>query len=264
MQLQGKRVVVTGASRGIGEELAKQFAAKGATVAVVARSKEPLEKLAADIGGQAYVCDLGNRKDRDALIPKILSDGPIDVLVNNAGLLDTFDFTTTKSEDIDAIIDVNLHAPIQLAHAVLPAMLARDTGTIVDISSMAGSTVNPGIVTYSATKAGLSHFNACLRNNEMHGTGVNGLVVELGPVETEMEAMLHAHPPTHRAMVRLRRLRLVRNLPASRVAAAIVRSVEKDRNYLRMPKRAAAFPIVAALPRQIGRLLLAGIDRRTS
>ncbi len=135
---------------------------------------------------------------------------------------------------------------------------------IVDISSMAGSTVNPGIVTYSATKAGLSHFNACLRNNELDRTGVSNLIVELGPVETEMEAMLHKHPPTHRAMVRLRRLRLIRQLPASRVAAAIVASVEKDRTYLRMPKRAAAFPIIAAVPRQIGRVLLAGIDRRTT
>ena len=264
MELRGKRVVVTGASRGIGEELARQFGAKGATVAVVARSAEPLARLAADIGGKAYPADLMDRTARDALIPQILADGPIDVLVNNAGLLDTFDFTTTAAADIDAIIDVNLHAPIQLTHAVLPSMLARDSGMIVDISSMAGSTVNPGIVTYSATKAGLSHFSACLRNNELMGTGVGALIVELGPVETDMEVMLHQHPPTHRAMVRLRRLRLIRNLPPARVAGAIVQSVEKDRTYLRMPKRAAAFPILAAVPRQVGRLLLAGIDRRST
>ena len=76
--------------------------------------------------------------------------------------------------------------------------------------------------------------------------------------------MLHQPPPTHRARVRLRRLRLIRNLPVPRVAAAIVRSVEKDRTYLRMPKRAAVFPVIAAVPRQIGRALLAGIDRSTT
>ena len=263
MELRGKRVVVTGASRGIGEELARQLAAKGAELALVARSRDALEKLAADLGGHAYACDLADRAERDALVPRILADGPIDVLVNNAGLLDTFDFTTTSPDEIDQIIDVNLHAPIQLAHAVLPAMLARDSGKIVDISSMAGSTVNPGVVTYSATKAGLTHFNACLRTNEMHRTNVTSLVVELGPVDTEMEKMLHAYGPSHRAMVRLRRLRLIRHLDVPFVVAAIVRAMERDDVYLRMPKRAAAFPIIAALPRQLGRVLLAGIDRKS-
>jgi len=263
MELRGKRVVVTGASRGIGEELARQFAAKGATVALVARSVESLEKLAADIGGAAFPADLMDRTQRDALIPKIEADGPIDVLVNNAGLLDTVSFKSIDPADIDGIIDVNLHAPIQLARAALPAMLARRSGKIVDISSMAGASCTPGVVTYSATKAGLTHFNACLRD-ELRGSGVDNLVVELGPVDTEMEAMLHAHGPTHRSMVRLKHLRLVRHLPVPRVAAAIVRAVEKDSTYLRMPKRAAAFPVVAALPRQMGRLLLAGVDRSSN
>ena len=260
MDLRNQRVVVTGASRGIGAEIAKQFAAKGATVALVARSVSELEKLAADIGGRAYPADLANRAERDALIPGIEKDGPIDVLVNNAGLLDTVSFLAIAPSDIDAIIDVNLHAPVQLARAVLPSMVARGHGKIVDISSMGGASCTPGVATYSATKAGLSHFNACLRA-EIGGTGVSSLIVELGPVDTEMEAMLHSHGPTHRSMVRLRALRLIRHLPPERVAAAVVHAVEKDRTYLRMPKRAAAFPIIATLPRQFGRVLLAGVDR---
>ena len=182
------------------------------------------------------------------------------MLVNNAGLLDTVDFVALDPSTIDEIIDVNLHAPIQLARAVLPSMLERGHGKIVDISSMSGASVTPGIATYSATKAGLTHFNACLRD-EIRGTGVDNLVVELGPVDTEMEAMLHSHGPTHRTMVRLRKLRLIRHLPAPRVAASIVRAIENDHIYLRMPKRAAAFPIVTAIPRQVGRVLLAGVDR---
>ncbi len=263
MELRGKRVVVTGASRGIGEELARQFAAKGATLAVVARSVGPLEKLAADTGGHAYPADLMDRSVRDGLVARIEADGPIDVLINNAGLLDSATFTALSPADIDGIIDVNLHAPIQLARAALPGMIARGSGKIVDISSMAGASCTPGVVTYSATKAGLTHFNACLRD-ELSGTGVGNLVVELGPVDTDMEAMLHSHGPTHRSMVRLRQLRLIRHLPVPRVAAAIIRAVEKDSNYLRMPKRAAAFPVVAALPRQMGRLLLAGVDRSSN
>lgn len=263
MELRGKRVVVTGASRGIGEELARQFAAKGATVAVVARSAESLEKLAADIGGHAYPCDLMQRSARDQLIPQIEADGPIDVLVNNAGLLDTVGFATMDPASIDALIDVNLHGPLQLTRAALPAMLARRDGLILDISSMGGASCSPGVATYSATKAGLTHFNACLRE-ELRGTGVRAAIVELGPVDTEMEANLHTHGPTHRSLQRLRTLRLVRHLPTERVAAAIIRLVEKDQTYLRMPKRAAAFPIVAALPRQVGRVLLAGVDKSSA
>ncbi|MEY2468006.1 MAG: hypothetical protein QOF21_704 [Actinomycetota bacterium] len=260
MDLQNKRVVVTGASRGIGAEIARQVAARGATVALVARSADALEKLAADLGGKAYPADLMDRTERDKLISRIESDGPIDVLVNNAGLLDTDSFLAIDPSDIDAIIDVNLHAPIQLTRAALPAMVARGNGKIVDVSSMGGASVTPGVATYSATKAGLTHFSACVRD-ELRGSGVSNLIVELGPVDTEMEAMLHSHGPTHRSMVRLRALRLIRHLPPERVAAAIVRAIEKDRTYLRMPKRAAAFPVVAALPRQIGRVLLAGVDR---
>ncbi len=262
MELSGRRVVITGASRGIGADLARRFAAVGARVALVARAKEAIDQLASDLGGEAYTADLGDRAQRDALIPRIEGDGPIDVLVNNAGLLDTVAFATMDPASIDALIDVNLHAPMQLTRAVLSSMLVRGRGRIVDISSMAGASCTPGVATYSATKAGLTHFNACLRA-ELVGSGVSAMIVELGPVDTAMEATLHTHGPTDRSMNRLRALRLTRHLPTERVARAIVRAVERDATYLRMPKRAAAFPVVAALPRQMGRLLLAGLDHRS-
>jgi short-subunit dehydrogenase len=259
VDLQGKRVVVTGASRGIGADLARRFASSGARVALVARSAEAIEKLAADLGGHAYPADLADRAARDALIPRIEADGPIDVLVNNAGLLDTVRFTAMDPASIDAIIDVNVHAPIQLARAALPAMVARGSGKIVDISSMAGVVCNPGTAVYSASKAALTHFNECL-HEEIRGTGVTTLVVELGLVETEMEANLHTYGPTDRALARLTRLKLTRFLSSERVARSIVRAVARDATTLRMPKRAAAFPFVTALPRNIGRALLKGVD----
>ncbi|MDP1793025.1 MAG: SDR family NAD(P)-dependent oxidoreductase [Acidimicrobiales bacterium] len=249
---------MTGASAGIGADMARLFAKRGARVVVVARRADLLETLAADIGGEAVTCDLADRSARDALIPGIEADGPIDVLVNNAGLLDTTAFATQDPSSIDALIDVNLHAPIQLTRAALPAMLARESGFVVDVSSMAGASCTPGPAVYAATKAGLTHFNASLRA-ELRGTGVRLAVIELGPVDTEMEANLHTHGPTHNSMNRLRALRLIRHLPSERVAAAIVRTVERDNTYLRMPKRAAAFPVVTNLPRQMGRVLLAGV-----
>jgi short-subunit dehydrogenase len=262
VNLQGKRVVITGASRGIGADLARRFAFSGARVALVARGTEAIEKLAADLEGHAYPCDLADRAARDELIPRIEADGPIDVLVNNAGLLDTVAFATMDPASIDALLDVNLHAPMELTRAALPAMLARGSGRIVDISSMAGSSCTPGIAVYSATKAGLSHFNACLRA-ELAGTGVSATIVELGQLDNEMGNSLDDHGPTHRSLERLRKLHLVANLSAERAARAIVRAVQRDATYLRMPKRAAAFPVISTLPRQVGRVLLAGVDRKT-
>jgi short-subunit dehydrogenase len=260
VELRGKRVVITGASRGIGADLARRFAFVGAKVALVARGAEAIEKMAADLGGDAYPADLADRSVRDGLIARIEGDGPIDVLVNNAGLLDTVRFTAMDPASIDAIIDVNVSAPMQLTRGALPAMVARGSGMIVDISSMAGVVCNPGTAVYSASKAALTHFNACL-HDELAPTGVSTLVVELGLVDTEMEANLHTHGPTDRSLERLRKLRLTRNLSTERVARAIVRAVERDATTLRMPKRAAAFPMMTALPRQAARALLAGVDR---
>lgn len=259
MNLQGKRVVITGASRGIGEDLARRFSFSGASVALVARTAAAIEKLAADLGGDAYPADLADRAQRDALIPRIEADGPIDVLVNNAALLDTTKFVTMDPSSLDALVDVNVHAPMQLSRAALPAMIARGTGKIVDISSMAGVVCNPGTAVYSATKAALTHFNACLQV-ELESTGVSTLVVELGLVQTEMEANLHTYGPTDRALARVTKLRLTRHLSTERVARTIVRAVERDATTLRMPKRAAGFPMVTALPRRVGRALMRGVD----
>jgi short-subunit dehydrogenase len=263
MDLHAKRVVVTGASRGIGADLVRRFASVGAHVVLVARGADAIEKLAADLGGEAYPCDLGDRAQRDALIPRIEANGPIDVLVNNAGLLDTTAFDEMDPSSIDALIDVNLHAPIQLTRAALPAMLRRGSGRIVDISSMAGSSCLPGVAVYGATKAGLSHFNGYQRA-ELAGTGVSTTLVELGPVDNEMGNSLDDHGPMHRSLDRLRTLRLLKELPPERVARAIVRAVERDATFLRMPKRAAAFPVIATLPRQLGRVLMTGVDVKAS
>src|SRR5205807_3407873 len=155
MELAGKRVLVTGASRGIGQALAERFTAAGARVALVARSEGPLKELASRLGGTAHPADLGDLEVVDGLIHRVEADGgPIDVLVNNAGLGLASEFVKTDPADIEQIYRVNLLAPVQLTRSVLPGMLSRGSGHIVNVSSMAGTAVFPGLVAYSSTKAG--------------------------------------------------------------------------------------------------------------
>ena len=104
VKLAGARVVVTGASRGIGAQLAEACAARGAQVALVARSREPLEKLAADLGGDAYAADLADPSAIAPLVQRIEADGPIDVLVNNAGVDLTGAFTELDPADDRAAV----------------------------------------------------------------------------------------------------------------------------------------------------------------
>src|SRR4051812_36179332 len=157
MELHGKRVLITGASRGIGEALARAFAADGATVALVARSAGAIEKLAADLGGTAHPADLGDPAQVATLIERVEHEsGPIDVLVNNAGVDITKSIVDFTHDDVAQILQINLATPIDLSRQVIPGMLVRGRGHIVNISSLAACGVYPGVVAYSATKAGLS------------------------------------------------------------------------------------------------------------
>ncbi|MSZ55043.1 MAG: SDR family NAD(P)-dependent oxidoreductase, partial [Actinobacteria bacterium] len=156
MELQGRHVVVTGGSRGIGEQLARHFAERGARVTVVARSVDALHKVAADIGGNAVVADLTDDLAVDGLIEHIeMKFGAIDVLVNNAGLETSTAFAVEDEREIRAVSRVNLEVPLMLTRHVLPGMLQRNSGHIVFVSSLAGTAGFPGMSVYGATKAGI-------------------------------------------------------------------------------------------------------------
>ena len=129
MQLGGARVVVTGASRGIGQSLARHCEVRGARVALVARSAEPLAKLAADLGGDAYPADLADANAIEPLVARVEADGPIDVLVNSAGVDLTGALTELPAAAIEQLVAVNLLAPILLCRAVIPGMQARGRAT---------------------------------------------------------------------------------------------------------------------------------------
>ena len=157
MDLRGRNVLVTGASRGIGEAIAKRFVAEGAHVIGVARNAELLGKVMADIGGTAVPTDLADTAQVDGLIERIERDhGPVDILVNNAGLDMAGALVDTSAEDVRTIHQVNLVTPIELCRQVLPGMLRRGRGHLVNVSSLAGVAAFSGMTSYASTKAGLS------------------------------------------------------------------------------------------------------------
>ena len=132
--------LVTGSSRGIGAAIARAFARDGARVTVVARTAGPLEAVAQEIGGRAVVADLFDATQVDGLIDRVEREiGPIDVLVNNAGMETTKSIFDATRTDVDELLTLNLHVPIHLSRAALARMRDRGRGHIVNISSMAAN-----------------------------------------------------------------------------------------------------------------------------
>ncbi len=156
--LTGKSALVTGASGGIGSDIARAFHAQGATVALSGTRKEALDALAADLGARAHVlpCNLSDAAAVDAL-PKQAEEamGTLDILVNNAGITRDNLFMRMKDEEWDEVIRVNLTAAFRLSRGVLRGMMKRRWGRIVGITSVVGVTGNPGQGNYAASKAGM-------------------------------------------------------------------------------------------------------------
>ncbi|MBV9256209.1 MAG: SDR family oxidoreductase [Actinobacteria bacterium] len=262
MDVNGRRVLVTGASRGIGEAIARSFARAGARVALVARSEGPLKELAAETGGTSFPTDLSDTAAVDRLIDRVEADGgPIDILVNNAGIDLAGAFTSNDPAELEQIYRVNLLTPVQLCRQVIPRMLERGGGHIVNVSSLAGTAVFPGLVAYSSTKSGLTHFTAGLRA-DLKGLPLKTTVVELGPIPTEMLSHVDDYLPTSRSFRRFYRMQLLVDIPREKVADAVLEAVRKERKHVRFPKRAALFALLAESPRRTVELMLAGVPHR--
>ena len=262
MELSGSRVLVTGGSRGIGEALARRFAAAGARVALVARTERAIEELAAELGGTAHAADLADPGQVPGLVERIEAEGgPVDVLVNNAGIEGLGAFDTQSPEALETIYRVNLVAPAELTRQALPGMLRRGRGHIVNISSLAGTAVFPGMASYSSTKAGLSQLTAGLRA-DLRGTPVGTTLVELGPIPTEMLARVDGCEPARASFRRLYRLGLLVDVDRETVARTVVDAVAAGRRHVRHPKRAIVFPMLTEAPRRTVELLLTGVRSR--
>jgi short-subunit dehydrogenase len=259
MELSGTRVLITGASRGIGEHTARAFADAGARVALVARSEEPLAKLAAELGGDAYPTDLADPAAVAGLFDRVEADGAVDIVVNNAGVDLTGRFRDADPTAIEMVYRVNLLAPTELCRQALARMVPRQRGHIVNVSSLAGVSAVPGLAAYSASKAGLSHLTCALRA-EIKGTGVGTTLVELGPVVTDMLDNVHSYGPTERSFARGAQIGVIVDVDPDVVARAIVDGVRRNRRHVRLPRRSALMMMIGEAPRRLTELMLIGVD----
>jgi short-subunit dehydrogenase len=168
-ELRGRTALVTGGSGGIGKHIALALTAEGMDVAVSGRREDALESVVADLRGlgvraEAVPADLYDLSQVDRLIDRAEAAlGPIDLLVNNAGMESTGSFTSYTREELTSMVDLNLTAPMLLTHRVLPGMLSRGRGHVVFMASLAGKLGPPYTEPYAATKAGLIGLTQSLR-----------------------------------------------------------------------------------------------------
>lgn len=187
--LTGKCALVTGASGGIGAEIAKALHAQGATVGLTGTRVEALEKVAAEIGEERVHILPCNLSDDDALaaLPKEAEKamGSLDILVNNAGLTRDNLAMRIKDDDWDAVLNVNLTAAFKLSKAVLRTMMKKRWGRIIGITSIVGVTGNPGQTNYAASKAGMIGYSKSLAY-EVASRGITVNCVAPGYIATAM------------------------------------------------------------------------------
>jgi len=258
MELKDAHIAITGGSRGIGEAAARALVAAGARVHLVARDADALRRLGGKLGCAWTAGDLLNEDFRSTLIETIEADGPLDVLVNNAGLERTGHVSEQTPDELRDVLRLNLEVPVLLCRDALRSMLPRRRGHIVNVSSMAMAVHNPGFATYGASKTGLSAFTGSLRQ-ELRGSGVGLTIVEIGPVDTDMLADIRSNSAADQLFARYDKLRLNRTMPAAEVGDGIRNAIASDTWALRLPRRAGAFPAIANLTRRLGDLVQTGV-----
>ena len=193
----GRHVVVTGASSGIGAALVAEFVRAGDRVTLVARRGARMEALRAEVLGktQQFEVDLSRIDGALDFVPLAEQQfGPIDILIHNAGAQFVEPAEEIDEETLQTMLRLNLVVPLLITRRILPGMLSRGSGTIVDISSIAGLAPTPGMWGYNATKAGLGAASESLRG-EFRNSGVHVVTVYPGPVDTAMARAGYAAYP---------------------------------------------------------------------
>ena len=247
MNVGGRTALVTGASGGLGQAIARALVRRGASVVLTARRVEVLEPLAAETGGRAVASDLADRAAIDRLLAEA---GDVEVLIANAALPASGLLTTFSEEELDAALDVNLRAPMVLARRLAEPMAARGSGHMVFVSSLAGKAASGGGAVYSATKFGLRGFALALRE-DLRDDGVGVSVVFPG--------FIRDGGMFHDANVELPRF--VGTKTPGEVAAGVLTAIERNRPEVDVAplgmRAGAAFAgvapgVSAALQRRLG------------
>jgi|TARA_B110001454_G_scaffold59577_1_gene58301 NADP-dependent 3-hydroxy acid dehydrogenase YdfG len=226
--IQDKIIVITGASSGIGYSTAKALAKKGAKIVAGARRKnrlETLQKEITDAGGEIIICetDVTKKSDCDNLVKQAINKyGTVDVLINNAGLMPLSFVKSLKIDEWDKMIDVNIKGVLYCTAAVVPTMVEKKSGHIVNISSVAGRVVFPAGSVYCATKHAVTAFSEGLRQELSVRKNIRITIIEPGVVQTELtntitEKALEAFVEKHKEM---------EGLQAEDISNAIIFAIE--------------------------------------
>jgi short-subunit dehydrogenase len=223
MDISGRRILVTGASSGIGAALAPQLAAKGATVGVVARRRERLEQVLAECTPHApesrlWATNLGDLDAAHEVVKEAEAAwGGVDVLVNNAAIPTRLRLEKLTPAQLEETMRVNFLSPAFMTLALLPAMLSRGDGLIVNVSSTGGRIPIEGEPAYCASKFALAGWSETMRL-DLEGTGVDVKLVLPGPIDTEIWDLPGNDPALFE----------IEKVPAAECAAGIVAAIEGD------------------------------------
>ena len=228
-QLEGKTALITGASGGIGAEIAKSLHAQGAQVVLHGTRKPKLDELAAELGSRAYVvtANLSDKDEVEALFAKASEfTGAVNILVNNAGITRDNLAMRMKDEEWDDVLAVNMTATMILCRSALRSMMKARWGRIISVSSIVGVTGNPGQTNYAASKAGMIGYSKSLAA-EVASRGITVNVVAPGFIETPMTDVLSDD----------QKAKLLTNVPsarlgqASEIAAAVAYLSSEEAGY---------------------------------
>jgi len=238
MICEGKTVLITGASSGIGRELAVQLAAKNNRLLLVARREERLRELVQslpeDQDHRIYVCDVSVQKEVESVCQRITGEGiDIDVLLLNAGVSGKFLVDDFDMENFRNIFEVNFFGVVYFVKYLLPGMLKRNSGTVAAVSSLAGYRGMPKSAPYAASKAALSNFIESLRI-DLWKTGINCVLISPGFVVSEMTAK--------------NRFTMPFMMETGKAVRRIIRGLEKEKPEI-------CFPLCMTVFAKISRLL---------
>jgi len=262
MKIKGRHVLVTGGSQGIGVDVAKEFSRQGAAVTVLGRDAARLTAVAEAVNGNSFRLDLADETAvYDAIARVEDQHGPVDILVNNAALALVRGVGEYDPGDATRLMMVNALAPMELVRQVLPGMVRRGRGHIVNVSSLAGVSAVPDMAVYGASKAALHHYTAALQR-ELHRSHspVGATLITFGEVAgTHMMEQARQSPIIAAVSARLARSRILPMITAAGAARAIADAVQRDAQNVAVPGRLAAIIGLRNLPSRLQDVALIGL-----